>query len=181
MNTQDRYQKAIIYAAGKHNEGNQTVKGTDLPYVVHVCNVAMEILAADPHTDDWDLNLAVETALLHDVIEDTSATKEDVISEFGKETADAVMALTKNEQLPKADRMKDSLARIKSLSKEVWSVKIADRITNLQKPPKTWDQEKKQEYYEQSLLIYEELKGANSYLENRLKDKIEAYKAYIFE
>ena len=43
MHTQSFYQKAIKFAAAKHAEQNQTVPGTNLPYVVHLSNVAMEI------------------------------------------------------------------------------------------------------------------------------------------
>jgi guanosine-3',5'-bis(diphosphate) 3'-pyrophosphohydrolase len=51
--------------------------------------------------------------------------------------------LTKKENLPKGEKMVDSLKRIKDLQKEVWAVKLADRITNLQEPPQSWDNFKK--------------------------------------
>jgi len=55
----------------------------------------------------------------------------------------AVSSLSKNENLPREMQMQDSLDRILQLPKEVWAVKLADRITNLQPPPAYWDAEKK--------------------------------------
>lgn len=74
--------------------------------------------------------------------------------------------------------MLDSLERIKLQPKEVWCVKIADRITNLQPPPKHWTMEKKINYREEAKLILKSLRGANAFLERRLKRKIAEYGAY---
>ena len=111
--------QAIIFAASKHAEKNHKVTGTNFPYVVHISNVAMEILLAYQINPDFNLELAIKLALLHDTIEDTSATFEEISKEFGFEVAEGVMALTKNEELPKSESMIDSLQRIKKLSKEV--------------------------------------------------------------
>lgn len=179
METQTLFQKAITFSALKHLEKQQTIPGTDLPYVVHLSNVAMEVIIAYYISTTFDLALAVQMALLHDTLEDTAATFEEIAEEFGPEIAQGVSALTKNEQLPKSERMADSLNRIKALSKEVWVVKLADRITNLQEPPKHWSASKKQDYHQEALQILQHLKGANPYLEQRLKRKIAEYEKYI--
>ena len=75
--------------------------------------------------------------------------------------------------------MLDSLNRISKQRKEVWAVKLADRITNLQKPPKSWDNFKRINYREEAIIILDKLKGSNSYLENRLSEKIKEYEAYL--
>ncbi len=62
---------------------------------------------------------------------------------------------------------------------EIWMVKLADRITNLQPPPGNWDNAKKKKYLEQAELIYEQFKDASLYLSDRLKIKITAYQAFI--
>jgi (p)ppGpp synthase/HD superfamily hydrolase len=54
-------------------------------------------------------------------------------------------------------------------------VKMADRITNLQPPPKHWDQEKILQYKQEARLIHDYLKDANKYLADRLKQKIGSY------
>jgi guanosine-3',5'-bis(diphosphate) 3'-pyrophosphohydrolase len=179
MTTQSLYQQAIVFAAAKHVEMGQTIPGTNLPYVVHLSNVAMEILIAAPHTPNFQLDFAIQVALLHDTLEDTSATLEEISNRFGPDIAQGVSALTKNDALPKAEKMPDSLKRIKELQPEVWAVKLADRITNLQKPPGHWDSAKIAEYRQESIHLLRELKGGNAYLEKRLQEKIAEYEQYM--
>jgi guanosine-3',5'-bis(diphosphate) 3'-pyrophosphohydrolase len=176
---QTLYQEAIKFAAQKHLENNQKVKGTDLPYIVHLCNVAMEVFVAASHTDSFDLAFALQVSLLHDTIEDTSATFEEISELFGSDIADAVQALTKDEKMPRALQTAGSLSRIKKLRNEVWAVKLADRITNLQTPPDNWDKEKRTAYKKDAILIWEALKEGNKYLAERLHKKIDEYDQYL--
>lgn len=176
INIQSLYQTAIKFAAEKH--GRQKVKGSQNPYVVHLSNVAMEIFMAAEHTPDFNLSLAIQAALLHDIIEDTKTNREEIEELFGKEVADAVWALTKDKSLPKTQRITDSLAKIKLQPKEVWAVKLADRITNLQPPPHYWSKDHISVYREESKVILHELREGNSYLANRLAGKIEVYAMY---
>jgi guanosine-3',5'-bis(diphosphate) 3'-pyrophosphohydrolase len=181
MEIQDTYQKAIRYAAEKHAELQQTLPDSIIPYAVHLSNVAMEILVAASHTKEFDTELAIQVALLHDILEDTHVTFEELAKEFGSDVATSVLALTKREFIPKDQQMPDSLSRIKLCTPEVRAVKLADRITNLQKPPMSWSTEKKQKYLNEASLILRELTGTNEYLENRMEIKIEAYKEYILD
>ena len=174
---QDVYQTVAKFVAEKH--ADQQVKGSNANYMLHLSNVAMEIMLAYQENPNFDVSRAIKIALLHDTIEDTNTTFEEIASLFGNEIAKGVQALTKDKSLPKEKQMKDSLQRIKTCSKETKLVKIADRITNLQKPSKDWDNEKRRTYREQAHLIYDELHGEHSFLDNRLKDKIENYKNYI--
>lgn len=178
MELQTIYQKTIKFAAKKHADQNQVIPGTNLPYVVHLSNVAMEIIFASKETKEFDTAFAIQVALLHDILEDTETTFEEIVKEFNKEIAHAVLALTKNAKISKEERMTDSLTRIRKLPKEVWAVKLADRITNLQVPPKNWSLEKIQEYQKQALQILESLKGGNIYLEKRLSERIQNYLQY---
>jgi len=179
METQALYQTAIIFATSKHLEIGQKVPGTDLPYVVHLSNVAMEILIASAHTKKFNLGFAVQVALLHDTIEDTSTTFDELENAFGVEIAHAVSALTKNKSLPKENQMQDSLQRIKKSQKEVWAVKLADRITNLQPPPPNWDKEKIIKYKNEARTIFNELQAGNKFLAKRLNASIEVYEKYM--
>ena len=179
MDVQTIYQKTIIFATRKHLEINQTITDSNLPYVIHLSNVAMEILIAANNTADFNINFATQVALLHDTLEDTNTTFEELKLEFGIEIAEGVSALTKNDQLPKEEKMLDSLDRISKQKKEIWAIKLADRITNLQKPPKSWDSSKRRKYKEEAKIILEKLKGGNQYLENRLRSKIEEYEQYL--
>lgn len=175
MDIQTIYQETIKFAAAKHQEQKQMIPGSNLPYVVHLSNVAMEVIIAAQHTPDFNIDFAVQVALLHDTVEDTSTSIEELGNLFGSEVAAAVSALTKNESLPKSGKMQDSLSRIKLLPKEVWAVKLADRITNLQKPPLHWNASKINEYRNEAIALLDELSGGNAYLEARLGKKIMAY------
>ncbi len=179
MIIQDNYQKTLLYAAVKHEAINQKIPGTSITYVVHLSNVAMEVLIAGANSLDFDTNFAVQVALLHDIIEDTNTSFDEIESNFSFEIAKAVQALTKNDDLAKEIKLYDSLERIKLQPKEVWAVKIADRITNLQKPPTHWSQEKVESYFFESQEIQKALTGGNAFLEKRLASKILEYKNYF--
>jgi guanosine-3',5'-bis(diphosphate) 3'-pyrophosphohydrolase len=175
MEIQTIYQEAIRFAAAKHQEADQKVPGTNLPYIVHLSNVAMETIMAASHSGDFDLRFAILVALLHDTLEDTSTSPEELENTFGPKVAEAVSAMTKNDTLQKDLQMDDCLLRIKKLQPEVWAVKMADRITNLQPPPAFWTKDKIKSYLQESKKILNELHDGNKYLANRLERKIEEY------
>jgi hypothetical protein len=75
--------------------------------------------------------------------------------------------------------MLDSLARIQRQPHEMWLVKMAGRIVNLQPPPQHWDQTKKQYYQIEASLILEALGPASDSLAKRLCLKIEAYGRFL--
>ena len=175
--SQETYLKAYRFAAEAHND--QPFPGTELPYIMHVSFVSMEVMAALAHKPEQDGNLAVQCALLHDVIEDTKVGYEEVEAGFGTAVADGVLALTKNPNLPKAQQMADSLRRIRQQPHEIWLVKLADRITNLAQPPHYWTHEKKVRYQEEARQIHAALHEASPYLSQRLLEKIKAYEGYF--
>ena len=177
MSIQTIYQKTILFAAERHS--NQKIPGSDISYTVHISNVCMEVIFAAIQTKTMDLNLALQTALLHDVLEDTATTEAELETIFGASITAGIKALTKNELLPKEEQLQDSLRRIKQQPKEIWAIKLADRITNLQPPPHYWTQEKIRQYKQDSILIFEELKDGNTYLAERLRSEIEKYDEYI--
>ena len=111
MQIQKLYQQAISYAAEKHAQNNQKIPGTNLPYVVHLSNVAMELFVASSANDGLNMEFAVQVALLHDLIEDTDTTCEEIEDRFGVEIMNAVKALTKNNKLPKDQQLAYSLRR----------------------------------------------------------------------
>lgn len=144
----DRYVDALHFAAHRH--ATQKVPGTDLPYLVHVTSVATEVIVGLAATPVTDPDLAVLCALLHDTIEDTAEgadAKDQLAAEiarrFGASVADGVRALSKDDRLPKPERMADSLRRIREQPHEIWMAKLADRITNLAPPPEHSSREKR--------------------------------------
>lgn len=99
----------MAYAALKHGEQKMP---TRLPYVMHLSNVDMEVILAHQQEHNFNLKEALQLALLHDSLEDTDTSFEDIEHEFGKDIADGVLALTKNQNLQKQEQMADSLHRI---------------------------------------------------------------------
>ena len=178
MNIQEVYQKAIAFAGTQHK--NQLVPGSSSNYVVHLSNVAMEVLVAHKANPDFNLVYAVQVALLHDVLEDTDTSYECLQKTFGNAVASGVLALTKNEELiSKSLQMRDSLQRIRQQCKEVSIVKLADRITNLQEPPPHWTEEKKQNYLHEAKEIATTLGEANEYLHQRILERMKVYQDFI--
>jgi (p)ppGpp synthase/HD superfamily hydrolase len=168
----EAYIRAFTFAAAAHN--GQIIPGTDLPYLMHIGFVAMEVIAALERDPGLTGDLAVQCALLHDTLEDTETTCVQLIDEFGIDVAAGVLALTKDPA--KGDsRMADSLARTREQPREIWVVKLADRITNLQPPPAYWTTERIRHYREESKEIHRALSSASRYLADRLSRKIAAY------
>lgn len=87
--------------------------------------------------------------------------------------------MTKNKDVPKEQRMGDSLQRIRQQPKEIWAVKFADRISTLQTSPEHWSNAKKTACQQEASVILNALHGGNTYLENRLSKKIETYRCCI--
>jgi len=170
------YVRALRFAASAH--GVQKVPGTDHPYVVHVCSVAAEVIAAleiEPHADP---DLAIACALLHDVVEDTSVPLADVERAFGPRVAAGVSALTRDTKAPKEARTGADLDRIRLQPHEVWMVKLADRITNLQPPPKDWTPGTCRTYRIEAEAIADALGDASGVLVARLRARIASYRRY---
>ena len=167
----DRYVAALRFAAERHRE--QRVPGTELPYLVHVVAVAGEVIAA--LSDASDPDLAVSCALLHDTLEDTATTRDELAAQFGAAVADGVAALTKDAALPKHERMLDSLRRIRLQPREIWLVKLADRITNLAPPPPGWTAERCRAYRTEAIAIADALGTASARLAHRIRDRIAGY------
>jgi len=170
---QDRYTAASRFAATAHV--GQTVPGSELPYLLHITLVAMEVSAALRAEPGHDEDLAMSCALLHDTIEDTQVRFEQLEAHFGRPIAEGVLALSKAEALPKDQQMPDSLRRIRAQPREVWLVKLADRIVNMQPPPKHWDGTKIAQYKAEARTILAALGEASPLLAARLAQKIEAY------
>ena len=179
MFSQENYIEVLNFAALAHGE-QKTPKG--LPYIAHITCVAMEVINAceKSQLEQNKTDLAISCALLHDVIEDTNITYDEIYVKFGDKIANGVEALTKDKtKSRKQEQMKDSLERLLAQPYEIQMVKLADRITNLGIPPKHWDSEKMKKYQEEASLILSCLKNSNVYLAKRLEEKIEEYKKYI--
>jgi len=180
----DKYNHAIRFAGQWHI--GQTIPGTDIAYIVHLAQVCQRAILGAWIDSKLNINLVMQCALLHDVIEDTECTYDIVQAEFGTDIADGVLALSKQTSidgtpLSKREQMLDSLDRIQRQPKEIWVVKLADRITNLQEPPAHWYKKegKIAGYLEEANIIFERLSPANDFLAKVLYDKMRLYKRFV--
>lgn len=174
---QDRFARTLDFATKAH--GAQQVPGSGAPYVVHLVKVASEVLRAWTETRDFDVDLSVTCALLHDSLEDAGVARETLAQQFGEAVAAGVQALTKDDSLEKALRMGDSLKRLAAQPREVRLVKLADRVTNLEPPPPHWTREKRVAYRDEARLILDALGSAHGPLARRLASRIEAYERFF--
>lgn len=173
----DTYARALDFAARAH--GEQKVKDSSLPYLLHVTKVAGEVLHAWAARPDFDVELAVTCALLHDTMEDAGVTHGDIATTFGVPVADGVRALSKDPSLPKSSRLADSLTRLRAQPNAVQLVKLADRITNLEPPPSSWSSEKRREYHAQAQQILAAVGSSHAVLAARLRSRIERYPQFF--
>lgn len=173
------YVAALRFAAVKHD--GQRMTDTQLPYLVHVASVAAEVITAVTAPGaTFDADLAIQCALLHDTIEDTATTYDEVVEHFGARVADGVLALSKvDESIPKPERMADSLRRILLQPPEIALVKLGDRTTNLAPPPSKWSTEKRRAYHAEAQLIAAQLAGVSALLDKRIAERIALYPSYF--
>jgi len=111
--------------AGELHEGQER-KGDGLPYIVHPFAVALILM---DYSEDEDVIVA---SLLHDTVEDTEYTEEQVIEDFGPKVAEIVMSVTetnKNDSWQK--RKNDYLDHLKEARSEAKLLCAADKIHNL--------------------------------------------------
>lgn len=176
---QENYIKAWNFASAAHQE--QYMFGSKISYLNHLGLVAMEAMTAIVHAGGVNNpDLLVLSAVLHDTIEDTQTSQEELEGLFGSAVASGVQALSKNKNFStKQEQMQDSLQRIKREPKEIWMVKLCDRITNLQSPPEHWNREKIKQYRTEAILIHQELNAASPYLANRLQEKIDDHLLFV--
>jgi (p)ppGpp synthase/HD superfamily hydrolase len=177
----DVYSKAWNFATLAHH--GQRYGGphheTYFDYLNHIGSVAMEVTHAIVQSPPCDADLAVQCALLHDVLEDTEATHDQLVEQFGPAVAAGVLALSKDTTLPKEEQLADSLRRIRLQPREVWMVKLADRITNLYHPPFYWGNDKILAYQQEARFIWEQLHEANDALSRRLLEMISRYPQFL--
>jgi guanosine-3',5'-bis(diphosphate) 3'-pyrophosphohydrolase len=155
---------ATAFAAEKHR--NQKRKDAEAsPYINHPIGLA-RVLIKEAGID----NVAVlAAALLHDTIEDTATTAQELRDAFGEEIAGLVLEVTDDKSLSKAERKQLQIEHASHLSKGAKLVKLADKICNLRDvrsaPPAGWSLERRREYFDWARRVVDGVRGAHSRLE----------------
>ena len=108
-------------------------------------------------------------ALLHDTIEDTDTTAQDLETAFGQEVAGVVVEVTDDKKLDKAERKRLQIVHAPHISRRAKLVKLADKICNLRdisrSPPTDWSIERRREYFEWAMKVAIGLRGESTLLD----------------
>ena len=155
---------ALSFAADKHR--NQRRKDEEAsPYINHPIMLA-KILAVEGGVED---GLVLSAAVLHDTIEDTETSYEELAAQFGREIADVVLEVTDDKALPKAERKRLQIEHAPHLSRAAKLVKLADKIANVRDvadhPPSEWPIERRREYFDWAKRVVDGLRGTHERLE----------------
>jgi len=156
--------KAVAFAAEKHR--NQRRKDADAsPYINHPIALA-NVLANEGGVSDATVLCA---AVLHDTIEDTETTENELTTTFGSHVSSVVLEVTDDKSLEKHVRKQRQIEHAPHISTEAKLVKLADKICNLRdilaSPPANWSMERKQAYFDWASKVVAGVRGVHPNLE----------------
>ncbi len=153
---------ALSFAAHKHRDQRRTDKDAS-PYINHPIALA-QILTDAGITDAATLSAAI----LHDVIEDTETTVDELRTAFGDEICDLVMEVTDDKSLPKDVRKRLQIEHAHLSSDKAKLVKMADKIANLRDqatcPPANWSLERRQTYFDWAKQVVDRIRNTHEQL-----------------
>lgn len=152
--------EALAFAAHKHRaQRRKDVEAS--PYINHPIALARTLAVEGGVTDTRTLI----AALLHDTVEDTDTTFEEIGVMFGKKVADVVREVTDDERLPKPERKRLQIEHAPHMSKRAALVKLADKTSNLRdvasNPPRGWPLQRRREYFEWAKAVVDALPPVN--------------------
>ena len=157
--------KAAAFAANKHrSQRRKDVEAS--PYINHPIALA-NLLANEGGIED---PVVLCAALLHDTIEDTNTTFDELSAAFGEQIASVVMEVTDDKTLSKATRKQRQIAHAPHASPQAKLVKLADKTCNLRDlvttPPADWTEQRKTEYFEWAKKVIDGVRGVHPLLES---------------
>jgi guanosine-3',5'-bis(diphosphate) 3'-pyrophosphohydrolase len=156
--------RALDFAARKHRDQRRKGHAAE-PYINHLTEVARIVAEATEGKDP----VAVLGALLHDTVEDTKTSAEELESEFGPAVSKVVVEVTDDKRLPKAERKRLQVEQAPHKSDRARMIKIADKISNLGSivlsPPVEWNVERQREYFEWARKVVDGCRGVNPALD----------------
>ena len=155
---------ALHFAAHKHRFQRRKDSG-EPAYINHPIQVA-ELIARVGRVSDL---ATLQAAILHDTVEDTETTFEELEGRFDNEVASLVMEVSDDKSLPKEERKQLQIEHAPNLSPKAKHIRIADKISNIMhvahSPPEGWSKERRFEYLDWSKRVVDGCRGANEYLE----------------
>lgn len=163
---------AIEMAAKAHN--GQCRKVSDIPYIVHPFEVAMIL------QENGIKKEVIAAGILHDTLEDTNVTPEDIKEKFGEEILRLVLGaseeLEDRNRRPWKERKIHTIESVKNVSEDILCITCADKLSNIRSMIKDYN-EKGEKLWSKFNAPYEEQKW---YYENLVKslERLEGYKMY---
>ncbi|MBQ4630485.1 MAG: bifunctional (p)ppGpp synthetase/guanosine-3',5'-bis(diphosphate) 3'-pyrophosphohydrolase [Clostridia bacterium] len=118
-----KFDEAIVFATKMHS--GQLRKGTDIPYIVHPLEV-MGILCSMKA----DENLMI-AGVLHDIVEDTEATLDDIRKSFGEDVTMLVASNSEDKSKTWQERKSHTITELEKADKRVKMLIMADKLSNL--------------------------------------------------
>ena len=160
----DSIVKALTFAARKHRDQRRKDVIAS-PYINHPIQL-MHVLVSEAQV----LNAsAIVGAILHDTIEDTHTTGDEITGHFGSEIAKIVLEVTDNKDLSKQERKQAQIDHASHLSYEAKLIKFADKICNLRDmmnhPPANLSLQRRQEYFDWAKMVIDQMRGTHTRLE----------------
>ncbi|MEZ4462455.1 MAG: HD domain-containing protein [bacterium] len=155
---------ALEFAARKHRDQRRKDREAS-PYINHPIQLVW-VLVHEGQITDPDVLCA---ALLHDTIEDTETTRDELVAAFGASVASIVDEVTDDKSLEKHVRKQHQVDHAPHLTRQAKLVKLADKIANVRdvviSPPQGWPIERQQEYFDWAKRVVDGLRGTNAALE----------------
>lgn len=164
--------KAAHFAAQKHRDQRRKDKHAS-PYIIHPISVALAITQIGS-VDDPEILAA---ALLHDTLEDTETTPEELEAEFGKKVCEYVLDVSDDKTLPKDERKSRQIEHAKKISKGAALIKLGDKISNvtdvINNPPEDWDINRRKEYLNWAEKVIDNCPKVNDRMEDKFQEIIQ--------
>ncbi|MDI3560963.1 HD domain-containing protein [Bradyrhizobium sp. Arg816] len=170
--------EAAELAARRHNGMARKGRGQE-PYINHLAEVASLLAVA---TDGADAEL-VAAGWLHDLIEDTETTREELSQKFSDRVASLVVECTDDMSLPKAERRRRQVIDAPKKSPGAKLIKIADKISNIgariHSDPSAEERDDLADYTGWAEQVVAGCRGGNSWLDARFDDAVRAARAAL--
>lgn len=170
MSDTARLLQALHFSADRHRHQRRKDRVAS-PYINHPIEVATVLATVGGVTD----LITLIAAILHDTIEDTATTGDELEQAFGREVRLLVEEMTDDKRLSRAERKRHQIEHARQASHRAKLVKIADKICNVRDvthaPPEGWTLDRRREYLEWTELVVAGCRGASATLE-RYYDKV---------
>ena len=141
----------------------------DSPYINHPISVALEIAQTGGVSDPEIL----AAALLHDTLEDTDTSSEELEAKFGKEVCTYVLEVSDDKTLPDAEQKRRQIVNAKELTPGAVLIKLGDKISNVtdvtKNPPKDWGINRRRQYLDWAEKVIVNCPKVNDKMEKILK------------